>query len=61
MPCAGVLGCLPFVLPGDFICCIYCIYGRTLDGMSDVIDLITTALYFIICMWLVIKWFGMDK
>jgi len=29
--------------------------------MSDVIDLITTALYFVICMWLVIKWFGMDK
>lgn len=29
--------------------------------MSDIIDLITTALYFVICMWLVIKWFRMDK
>lgn len=29
--------------------------------MSDLVDLITTAMYFVICMWLVIKWFGMDK
>lgn len=29
--------------------------------MSDLVELITTALYFVICMWLFIKWFGMDK
>lgn len=61
MPCAGALGCLLCVLPGNFIYSIYRTYGRALDGMSDLVELITTALYFVICMWLFIKWFGMDK